>query len=822
MRIRFRLLLAGLALMAPWLAGAQVARAAVDVGDFAAVDCDGIEGDADCLVTIAPGLGLLAPRSDLFLHEDGQGFDLIGDASIPTGGDPIALAEASLTIRMGAFGGPVESLVGVALMPMPNGGFLGPVEVTERPYAAVGFAPGAELLALEGPIADAPLHDDRSYFFFDAVARFAAELPPISMQTPGGAGVVVLDPTDPFFYVAGEVQGFGGDGKKKEGDADGASSDGSGASDGSSASDGSASGDGSGASDGADAAAGSDSGDASSDGSDGAAAADDAAADDPDAVASDAEASDDDDATGIAGFAFSLNGLIPFDPVLVAGIEDQMPSFDGHFFQRTSAPLSPLPIEATGEFVYDLDPDDDGDTPFTPEAFAESPDLAYGINGSLEVGIPFLKFFSFGFPLGEASASIIVAEDDMRAAFSGRVTADEFLPGLPIPIRPSGDIEVYGLLAADDVLHSYIHAEGAMGIDASVLGSLSGVPLGELYSTDAVLHVDVLGLFLRGTTTTGIHPSVKLEGQTGYEVFIAPDGYASLKMFGNFVIGGERLENAEMIVDTSGVRVNGRYLSGHTAFEMAGELRGDGYLLQGSAALADPVETNVQDRLALANEILAREETVAALELSLAAAQAGVSALLPVVETAQAAVDAAQAAVNSLNSSISYHSSKASSYYSSYKYWRSKSCKWYDAKCQATRASKMSYYYGKYSYHVSVRASLYVSRDAANAVLSEAKSKLAAAQSNLSSAQAAFTLAQEELQNGIAALQAAQAELDALPAIEGTLEMIATIGIENDEVWAGVEGVWNGQPVTDGSVELGNPGEACLVVPVAGTLCSPI
>lgn len=815
MRIRSRLLLASLALAASWLAPPLSARAAVDVADLAAVDCEGIEGDADCLVTIAPGLGLRAPRGDLYLHEDGQGFDLIGDASIPTGGDPIALAEASLAIRVAPFGGPVESLVGVALMPMPNGGFLGPVEVTERPYAAVGFAPGVELLDLEGPIADAPLHDDRSYFFFNAVARFAAELPPISMQTPGGAGVVVLDPTDPFFYVAGEVQGFGGDGKEKDADADASSSDGASPADGANASGESGGGAGTAGSSGDD--AGSSGADADSSGD----AANEGATDDPDAR--DPEADDaGDDASGIAGFAFSLNGFIPFDPAVVAGIEGQMPSFDGHFFQRTSAPLSPLPIEATGEFVYDLDPDLDGDTPFTPEAFALSPDLAYGINGSLEVGIPFLRFFSFGFPLGEASASIVVGEDDMRAAFSGRVTADEFLPDLPVPIRPTGGIEVYGLLAADDLLDSYIHAEGAMGIDASVLGALSGVPLGELYSTDAVLHVDVLGLYLQGTTTTSIHPSVKLEGQTGYGLFIAPDGFVELRIFGNFVIGGERLENAEMIVGTGGVRVNGRYLTGTTELSMAGRIRGDGYSLQGSVALADPVETNVQERLALANEVLAREEAVAALELSIAAAQSGVSVALPVVEAARVAVDAAQASVNSLNGSISYHSSRASSYYSSYRSWKRKSCKWYDAACKAKRASMISYYYGRYSYHVGVRAGLYTSRNVANAVLSAAKSKLAAAQSNLSSAQAVLTLAQTELRNGIAALQAAQAELDAMPAIEGTLEMIATIGIENDEVWAGVEGVWNGQPVTDGYVNLGNPGEACLIVPVAGTVCSPL
>ncbi len=797
-----------LAATAALAAAPLTAGAAPAPESLAAIDCDAIAAESTCEVTIAPGLGLLAPRRAVVVHEDGSGFDLVGDLAIPTGGAPIALMESSLVVRLRPWDGAVESLVGEVRMPMPNDGFLGPVEVTERPLASMGFADGATLLGLEGPVSEAPLAGDRRYFFFNAVARFAAELPPISMQTPGGAGTVVLDPTDPFFYVAGEVQGFGGDGQESDAaDAD-ANADGSAGS----APDGTADGGAEVTADG-DAAA-----DASSDGSA------DAASPDGGASATDdgADEEDGDDAAGMAGFAFSLEGRIPFEPVQVNGVEDRMPTFDGHFFLRTSQPLTPLPISATGEFVYDLDPAEDGDTPFTPEAFAVSPDLAYGVNGALDVAIPFLRFFEFGFPLGDATAAIEVDGADTSAAFSGLVTADEFLPNLPIPVRPTGGIEVHGVLEANDPAAGYIHAEGSMGIDARVLGLIAGVPLGELYSQDAVLDVTVAGLSIQGSTSAGIHPDVQLAGEAGFEAFVSPWGQSRLAIFGNFVIAGEVLENAEMVVDFTGVRVNGRYLTSGYAFAMEGELRADGYLLQGSAELADPIETNAQASLAALNDVLAHREVVTALEVSVDASRFGVDTTLAAIAPLKNAVDAAQTEVNRIQSSIDYHSGRGSYYYGLYKKWKKKSCKWYDAACKSKRAYYMSRYYGSYSYHVGVRSTLYASRAVANASLAAARAPLTAAETNLSNARSALALAEAELATGIAALREAEAVLASYPPIDGSLRMIATIGIEDGEVYASVEGDWNGQPLTEGYVNLGDPGEACLVVPQVGPVCSSL
>ncbi|MEM9177828.1 MAG: hypothetical protein AAGC67_21690, partial [Myxococcota bacterium] len=103
------------------LAAPLAASAAPEPEALVAIDCDSIAADATCQVTIAPGLGLLAPRRGVLVHEDGRGFDLVGDLSIPTGDQPIALLESSLVVRTSAFGGAVESLVGQVRMPMPNG-----------------------------------------------------------------------------------------------------------------------------------------------------------------------------------------------------------------------------------------------------------------------------------------------------------------------------------------------------------------------------------------------------------------------------------------------------------------------------------------------------------------------------------------------------------------------------------------------------------------------------------------------------------------------------------------------------------------------------
>ncbi|MFK7897053.1 MAG: hypothetical protein AB8G23_14505, partial [Myxococcota bacterium] len=369
---------------------------------------------------------------------------------------------------------------------------------------------------------------------------------------------------------------------------------------------------------------------------------------------------------------------------------------------------------------------------------------------------------------------------------------------------------------------SFIHAEGEIGVDASALGALSGVPLGQLYSQQAILDINATGLTLQGKTSVGIHPSVQLEGESGFEVFISTNGESSLKIFGSFIVGNERLENAEMIVDRLGVRVNGRFLTGETVFEMEGALRGDGYLLSGSAQLADPVEGNALERVEMLNRVLANREAVAFLEGSLASANTTLTPLVAAATTAGRAVDTAQASVNSINSSISYQSSRVTSNYNAYRSWKRKYCSRWAFSCKATRAAKTSYYYSRYNYHRGLRSTLYGTRNAATAVLTTARNALSAAESNLSSARALVNLAQAELNNGIAALQEAEAQLAALPEIEGTLEMIATIGIENGSVFTGVEGRWNGMLLTEGTVSLNNPSEACLVVPTIGELCSPL
>ncbi|MFK7894416.1 MAG: hypothetical protein AB8G23_01195, partial [Myxococcota bacterium] len=312
--MKIQSLAAGVAAAAALVAGpAQNAQAAINAADFAGVECDGNAPSDACTIVLAPGLGILAPQDALEAHPDGYGFDMTGNLSVPTGGKDVPLVDARLSARLNAAGSGVDRLIGTVLMPMPNDGFMAEIDVTERPYAAVGFGSGAELLELEGPVADAPLATERNYFFFNAVGRLSAELAPISMQTPGGAGVVVLDPTDPYFYISAELQGLGGDGKKQE---DGADSDG--ASNSGDAGDGQSEGNGS-----ANSNSGSDpdantSADNNSDSDSATNSENDADGANDDQNPTDENAENEEEAAGVAGFGFSVGGFIPFEPAIAA------------------------------------------------------------------------------------------------------------------------------------------------------------------------------------------------------------------------------------------------------------------------------------------------------------------------------------------------------------------------------------------------------------------------------------------------------------------------------------------------------------------------
>jgi hypothetical protein len=483
--------------------------------------------------------------------------------------------------------------------------------------------------------------------------------------------------------------------------------------------------------------------------------------------------------------------------------------------------VAPL-VEVDGTTVWNLDPDEDGDHPFEA-AFYESFDLEVGGNGITRVEIPLLQIPALEVELSRASVGARVSEADDRLGFSGWASDRNFLPGLPFPIRPRAEIRTYGQISSSRLADSFVHAEGAMVIDAGVVGRLTGVELGSLVSADAVLHIDASGLTVAGTTGSQIHPDVIFDGAVGLEVHVAANGIDSyLELRGRMVVGGTGLEEGAFRVSPQGVRVRGVYRTALRPIVVEGRLDSTGYVLTGSAELEDPIPGTAQERAAALADLLAKEENQRALEVAVGEARAYVAARRQEVEAAQAAVNAAQATVNHWAALLADYTARRDSAYRSYVYWRDRSCRWYDAACQSRRAANMSYYWGQYTYYQGLAAAAHASKVAADAVLAQARAVLTPLQVALANGEAALALLESQLATAIQAVQDARARLEEIPDIQGVMVMVVTLTLRNGQASGHVVAYWNDLVITDGWVDLAEPGRACVRVPAKGTLCSAL
>ncbi|HPG25586.1 MAG TPA: hypothetical protein PLW10_08135, partial [Myxococcota bacterium] len=677
-------------------------------------------------------------------------------------------------------------------------GFLSLVEVSRQPMVSFGVRTGEEL-AFTG----APLAPERSYFYFFGDSALEAGYGPISFSTGGELLSVVLDPTDPYFYVGAEMSGLGGDDSDAErGGADaGDRRDGRGVGGDDSA------------------AGGSQGGRAGNDGaSDGSGGEGDAA----DAETEDESSEEEDDGVSIPGVAFSLHGYIPFEPLNDYGVEDEMPVFDGHLFVRGPIPLF-QGLTLDGDTVIDIDPDEDGDHPFEPTFYdgSEFPDLALGGNGALSVGIPFLEFFEYGFELGTGTAAGRLGERDQRVVFSGELGLDQesFLGDLPIGIEAGGRVAVYGVFE-DDLLASFIHAEGEMALDPTAIGRAFGVQLGPVASSEMVLDISALGLYAQGSTSVSPFPALGF-AEAGAETFVSTNGLDSyFALRGAMALDGIGLENAEFKAHVrDGVTVRGAIFIGETEFAMAGDVGPQGYALEGSVALGEGVEMNAQETVALVDELLEHEDARKAIEDSLSVASVGLEAARWTAEAAWSAVEIAQIPVDELNGSIGFHDRNARANYDRYRSAKRRSCRWYQVGCALSRAWDITKYWSRHAYHVALAGSLRAALFVPEKALAAARNVAEQAESQLAAAKNGVDTLNERLDDIARLVADARRRLDALPAIEGEIVPIVTARIEDGRVSASVVGLHEGRVVTEGRVRLEAPAEACLDIPAQGEFC---
>ncbi len=548
---------------------------------FDGVVCDGTSPDAECTITLQ-GIEFVTTRGAITLSTDGGGgggggpgtppgdfgITIRDDLRLPTPFGEVVLGEALVTM-LAAEGddfGPFETIIGSVRVPFPEIGFLAGISVDQTPMAAIGLEVGANIDL------GVPLLPEVRYLFFNFSGSFEASLGPVSFDAGGPSATLILDPFDPFLFVGGSLGGLLPD-------------------------------------------------------DDGSSEAQSVSSAVTEALASAAPV---EFAEPEFGFGVSLGAMIPFDPqpscrcshdlreagdpldpdcnLCVADIcavdpfccdtqwdqdcvtqvtticQDSAPEFLGHIIVKAPIPLGSLPLTLDGISVANIDPDLDG------TIFELSPDFQLGGNGVVSVGIEFFSFLDFGFELGDATASVEYAENDVGACFAGRLDPEDplalFPEEFPIPIRQAptqAGASVAGAFSTGDLADSFVRAEGEFSIDIQPIGDLIGVNIPPLASSSVVLTIDRTGLFFAGMTQTQLVPNFT-NSELGLTVIIpASNALAtSAELEGALTVLGFGVDPARIFISPLGFEIEGLIDIALAQFMVEGEIGPGGLALAGS------------------------------------------------------------------------------------------------------------------------------------------------------------------------------------------------------------------------------------------------
>lgn len=450
-----------------------------------------------------------------------NGFALAGTilVEIP-GGEHLSLLEAEVKLERDASRGPgLQSFEGTVRVPFPDVGFLENVEVADPAMATVGYELGADI---EG--VDAPLKDDRKYFYFNFSAGLSASIGDVSLSASGGqAMTLALDPSDPSFFARASMSGLMGPIQD-------------------------------------------------------------------------------------ASFGFSLGGHLPFTPENTWGIDANAAAFDGHVWLggKVSLQSLKLPLAIGGNTVVDVDPDGDGSTIFQDP----SQGYQFGSNSELDLSLE-AGLIGIEVPIAKATVVGHLGQDAQYAYYSGKIRqGNDWLRGV-VPIEQSVELKTAGFVSSD-VLASYLEGQGDFSLDASTLGSWTGLSLNDLAVVQAKLRVDREGVLLQGTASADFSPVLGLHGDALAEAFFngnPEDWYVMLD--GELTVKGVSLSAAAHAeLDKNGMFVNGSFLTPISAVAMSGSVTRAGVDVRGKARVEIPIVAGREIVQEVTNAVICGTETV--------------------------------------------------------------------------------------------------------------------------------------------------------------------------------------------------------------------
>ncbi|QSA95847.1 hypothetical protein [Methylococcus sp. EFPC2] len=776
---------------------ASVAAAAAPV-----LECANASQDATCTLSLRlPGTSPFEPAIELSvaasaITSSSTGYHLSGDVTIksPQGDIPLTNVDLLVTLDSSSAAG-IASIQGTATLPFPKLGFLKNAGITQNATALIGMDSGANLANL-----GAHLNPDRNYLLFHFDQGLSGTVGPMKITAPGGhSATFVLDPSDPYFYIGGS--GFAGEGTFG---------------------------------------------------------------------VEFCETEEDCAKTGEDyGFGISLNGLIPFEADPALPFADELADMKGHLVLDGTIPLGDLPLSISGTAVVNIDTDKDGVTFFdSPLGAGGIPTNALGIDtklaakGTLDVSIPFLKVFETGIQLAEGTVLVNNSKFEKSVYFNGiQDVGSATLPIIPkyLPLTQETVLNVTGHFlidttnfatpegrqqALESMKEGYLVASGNFGYDASNLGALAGVDLGNLAVASAQLTLDKHGFALAGQTTSRLPiPHVGFSGNVHVNLDIPADDInaSALSLQGDLNVAGVPLGKSSLKVDSRGAAIRGQIDAVLGKIDMSGSVTRSSVNLSGSTGVYIPLSKfadvlgpqikrangdlqNALDAVDRLNSQIDQQRQIVKAEHDRVAAQ---------LQNAQRAVNTAQTSVNILQAQINAAYGTIRRYRSEIASWQ----RWYDRQPWYNK----SWAWTKLGYEVGWRGTaiggLYTYIGGLEASKATALGTLRGAQLSLAGINTVVLSTPIDADPRVAGLigslkiaqetlRTAQAVVNALPKL-GDFSGSTTVTINNDGLSGTISGNYtftvNGRPVSAGVsgrvIAAADQFKACLDIPGASGVC---
>lgn len=528
----------------------------------------------------------------------------------------------------------------------------------------------------------------------------------------------------------------------------------------------------------------------------------------------------DDQSSGdfIDAIGFSANGWIPYEAETFGTLPEEVADFAGQIYLHGEIPLIPA-VSLDGEVV----------------TYIGQHGVAQGGNGEVSIGIPGLpSFIDFNIRLGNASAAMQVTDQAQKVFVAGELDPDtQFLEDI-LPIMPAAGATAQGYIG-NDLENTQLMIEGEVGLGADRLGELIGIDMNELQMTRARMSVGSNGVEITGSTNMQISPDIQINSEI--EVYAAFDWNNPedilLRLKGHMDVFGVALEDVTLEVSSSGMFVNGAFVTPVSRIELSGSITEQGPQMAGLGlvtldlgGISDAMQDATTALTTAQNEVNRINTAITAMRATVTAEREDGQASL---QNAQAAVTTAQNEVNRINSGISaqYRGINSQKSRITYYYNWYRAAKWYD------RASRYARYLSEKSWRSADIARRHATIVTLKAALAVANGALEASKLTLEGIEQGLTLTPIDLdprivalfaarETATAALELASKPFELIPpldaSIEGQIEMELGISGIAGTVTASVDGY----PALTGSLAFAPQLSACITVPTVGEACTTL